>query len=195
MSLAVDRSFQLNIFERRLLFGDESTAGLHARLSRSRAQHGHDRGRLSRANRHSLLTERGRNEEKQLGAPSELGRDADLPQFGNRALYLSQLRLAHRKDSFALIDGRAIATMLAQPSKRCYARLMRTDCVASSVGTAPSPGISRTVVPTSFAHTLGAAGTAAEVGYESPSQFIREYARFFELPPRSDAKRIAQRDS
>jgi AraC-like DNA-binding protein len=38
-------------------------------------------------------------------------------------------------------------------------------------------------------------GSAAEVGfqvgYESPSQFSREYARFFGLPPLSDAKRIA----
>lgn len=42
---------------------------------------------------------------------------------------------------------------------------------------------------------LGDAGSAAEVGfqvgYESPSQFSREYARFFGLPPLSDVKRIA----
>jgi AraC-like DNA-binding protein len=41
---------------------------------------------------------------------------------------------------------------------------------------------------------LGDAANAAEVGfkvgYESPSQFSREYARFFGLPPLSDAKRI-----
>jgi len=46
---------------------------------------------------------------------------------------------------------------------------------------------------------LGDASSAAEVafrvGYESPSQFSREYARFFGLPPRSDAKRIAAGDS
>ncbi|HKO50076.1 MAG TPA: AraC family transcriptional regulator [Polyangiaceae bacterium] len=46
---------------------------------------------------------------------------------------------------------------------------------------------------------LGDAGSAAEigfqVGYESPSQFSREYARFFGLPPLSDAKRIAARGS
>jgi AraC-like DNA-binding protein len=46
---------------------------------------------------------------------------------------------------------------------------------------------------------LGDASSAAEVGfqvgYESPSQFSREYARFFGLPPRSDVKRIAARES
>ncbi|HEY3255853.1 MAG TPA: AraC family transcriptional regulator, partial [Polyangiaceae bacterium] len=44
---------------------------------------------------------------------------------------------------------------------------------------------------------LGDASSAAEVGfkvgYESPSQFSREYARFFGLPPLSDAKRSAAR--
>ena len=46
---------------------------------------------------------------------------------------------------------------------------------------------------------LGDAGSAAEigfrVGYESPSQFSREYARFFGLPPASDAKRTAGRET
>jgi AraC-like DNA-binding protein len=40
----------------------------------------------------------------------------------------------------------------------------------------------------------GPHGSAAEigfrVGYESPSQFSREYARLFGLPPGSDAKRM-----
>lgn len=40
---------------------------------------------------------------------------------------------------------------------------------------------------------LGAADVAYQVGYESPSQFSREYARCFGLPPASDAKRIAAR--
>ena len=42
---------------------------------------------------------------------------------------------------------------------------------------------------------LAVGGSAAEVafqvGYESPSQFSREYARLFGLPPASDAKRMA----
>jgi AraC-like DNA-binding protein len=46
---------------------------------------------------------------------------------------------------------------------------------------------------------LGDSGSAAEVafhvGYESPSQFSREYARFFGLPPVSDAKRSGARGS
>jgi AraC-like DNA-binding protein len=29
-----------------------------------------------------------------------------------------------------------------------------------------------------------------EVGYESPSQFSREYARMFGTPPKRDAKRV-----
>jgi len=36
-----------------------------------------------------------------------------------------------------------------------------------------------------------AASVAFQVGYESPSQFSREYARCFGLPPLSDVKRIA----
>jgi AraC-like DNA-binding protein len=35
---------------------------------------------------------------------------------------------------------------------------------------------------------LDAASAAFEVGYESPSQFSREYSRFFGLPPRRDIK-------
>ena len=36
----------------------------------------------------------------------------------------------------------------------------------------------------------GAGDIAYQVGYESPSQFSREYARFFGLPPRQDALRL-----
>jgi len=32
--------------------------------------------------------------------------------------------------------------------------------------------------------------TAFEVGYESPSQFSREYARMFGLPPRRDIQAL-----
>ena len=34
------------------------------------------------------------------------------------------------------------------------------------------------------------ASAGYEVGYESPSQFSREYARMFGMPPRSDIKRL-----
>lgn len=34
------------------------------------------------------------------------------------------------------------------------------------------------------------ADAAFEVGYESPSQFSREYARTYGLPPKSDIKRL-----
>jgi len=38
--------------------------------------------------------------------------------------------------------------------------------------------------------SMGAADVGFRVGYESPSQFSREYTRLFGLPPISDAKRI-----
>ncbi|OZB98844.1 AraC family transcriptional regulator [Paenibacillus sp. XY044] len=38
---------------------------------------------------------------------------------------------------------------------------------------------------------MGAADAAFQVGYESPSQFSREYARLFGLPPRSDLKQAS----
>lgn len=38
----------------------------------------------------------------------------------------------------------------------------------------------------------GAADVAYQVGYESPSQFSREYARFFGLPPSQDALRLRE---
>lgn len=37
-----------------------------------------------------------------------------------------------------------------------------------------------------------AADVAFQVGYESPSQFRREYSRMFGLPPREDIKRIRE---
>jgi AraC-like DNA-binding protein len=40
------------------------------------------------------------------------------------------------------------------------------------------------------AHRRGVTATALEVGYESPTQFSREYARAFGLPPLRDAARI-----
>lgn len=40
-----------------------------------------------------------------------------------------------------------------------------------------------------------ASSVALEVGYESASQFTREYARFFGLPPASDARRIREATS
>jgi AraC-like DNA-binding protein len=44
-----------------------------------------------------------------------------------------------------------------------------------------------------FAESSEAANVSFQVGYESPSQFSREYARMFGLPPISDIKRL--RDS
>lgn len=41
-----------------------------------------------------------------------------------------------------------------------------------------------------LSQTLEAADAAYKVGYESPSQFSREYARMFGLPPMSDIKRL-----
>ncbi|GFZ31533.1 transcriptional regulator [Clostridium zeae] len=41
-----------------------------------------------------------------------------------------------------------------------------------------------------LSETLEAADAAFQVGYESPSQFSREYARMFGLPPISDIKRL-----
>jgi len=35
-----------------------------------------------------------------------------------------------------------------------------------------------------------AADVAFQVGYESPSQFSREYSRMFGLPPKEDVKRL-----
>jgi AraC-like DNA-binding protein len=40
------------------------------------------------------------------------------------------------------------------------------------------------------AHGKSVTTTALEVGYESPTQFSREYARAFGLPPSQDAARI-----
>jgi len=39
-------------------------------------------------------------------------------------------------------------------------------------------------------HSLDAAATAFEVGYESPSQFSREYRRQFGIPPATDGRRL-----
>ncbi|MFC4808175.1 AraC family transcriptional regulator [Paenibacillus sp. GCM10023250] len=41
-----------------------------------------------------------------------------------------------------------------------------------------------------FAESANAADVAFQVGYESPSQFSREYARMFGLPPIQDIKRL-----
>ena len=37
-----------------------------------------------------------------------------------------------------------------------------------------------------------AANAGSQVGYESSSQFSREYSRMFGLPPRSDIKRLRE---
>jgi AraC-like DNA-binding protein len=37
---------------------------------------------------------------------------------------------------------------------------------------------------------LDAAGAGFNVGYESPSQFSRDYSRLFGLPPATDAQRL-----
>jgi transcriptional regulator GlxA family with amidase domain len=38
----------------------------------------------------------------------------------------------------------------------------------------------------------GAADVAFRVGYESPSQFSREYSRLFGLPPKEDIKHLKE---
>lgn len=43
---------------------------------------------------------------------------------------------------------------------------------------------------TRFTHSLDAAATAFEVGYECPSQFSREYRRQFGIPPVTDGRRL-----
>ncbi|KGP84457.1 AraC family transcriptional regulator [Paenibacillus sp. MAEPY2] len=43
-----------------------------------------------------------------------------------------------------------------------------------------------------LAGSTDAADAAFQVGYESPSQFSREYARMYGLPPKSDIKRLRQ---
>lgn len=41
-----------------------------------------------------------------------------------------------------------------------------------------------------FGQTLDAASASHQVGYESPSQFSREYARMFGAPPVRDIERL-----
>ncbi|SEL58495.1 hypothetical protein SAMN05518856_113172 [Paenibacillus sp. OK003] len=41
-----------------------------------------------------------------------------------------------------------------------------------------------------LAGSTDAADAAFQIGYESPSQFSREYARRYGLPPKSDIKRL-----
>ena len=41
-----------------------------------------------------------------------------------------------------------------------------------------------------LARSVSAGGAAFAVGYESPSQFSREYARQFGMPPARDAARL-----
>lgn len=43
-----------------------------------------------------------------------------------------------------------------------------------------------------LAESLDAADVAFRVGYESPSQFSREYSRMFGLPPKEDIKQLAE---
>ncbi|WP_298223158.1 helix-turn-helix transcriptional regulator, partial [Acidocella sp.] len=40
-----------------------------------------------------------------------------------------------------------------------------------------------------ISHAVNVEAAAFEVGYESPSQFSREYARMFGAPPKRDIKR------
>jgi len=46
-----------------------------------------------------------------------------------------------------------------------------------------------------LAETIDAAEVAFQVGYESPSQFNREYSRMFGLPPKKDAKRLREENN
>ncbi|MNI92893.1 Regulatory protein PchR [compost metagenome] len=43
-----------------------------------------------------------------------------------------------------------------------------------------------------MSESAGAADVAFRVGYESPSQFSREYARMFGAPPITDMKRLKE---
>jgi AraC-like DNA-binding protein len=45
-----------------------------------------------------------------------------------------------------------------------------------------------------LSESIGACDVAFRVGYESPSQFSREYSRMFGLPPREDLKRLIAKD-
>jgi transcriptional regulator GlxA family with amidase domain len=44
-----------------------------------------------------------------------------------------------------------------------------------------------------ISQSVNASSVAYDVGYESASQFTREYARFFGLPPATDAAQIRER--
>jgi AraC-like DNA-binding protein len=46
-----------------------------------------------------------------------------------------------------------------------------------------------------LAESTDAADVAFRVGYESPSQFSREYSRMFGLPPREDIKRLREKNN
>ena len=43
-----------------------------------------------------------------------------------------------------------------------------------------------------LSESADAADVAFRVGYESPSQFSREYSRLFGLPPREDVKHLRE---
>lgn len=45
----------------------------------------------------------------------------------------------------------------------------------------------------SLSESADAADVAFRVGYESPSQFSREYSRMFGLPPKEDFKRLREK--
>jgi len=45
-----------------------------------------------------------------------------------------------------------------------------------------------------LSESTDAADVAFQVGYESPSQFSREYSRMFGFPPRADIKRLRDKD-
>lgn len=96
--------------------------------------------------------------------------------------------------------------------KRDYARTLRSEELAQTAGMSASSLHHHfkkitTLSPLQYQKQLrlqearrlllgdaaSAADVAFRVGYESASQFSREYARLFGLPPRSDAKRLLTR--
>ena len=93
--------------------------------------------------------------------------------------------------------------------KQHYTAPFRVEALASAVGMSPSNLYEHFKAVTSMsplqyqkqlrlqearrlmlAGTLDAAGAAFEVGYESPSQFSREYRRLFGQPPARDINRL-----
>ena len=117
----------------------------------------------------------------------------------------SQLRLINTKGTYSNQIARAIALL-----KEKYSEKINMDELAQSVNMAPSSfyrnfkKVTR-VSPLQYQKQLklyeaqrlmlsgnyDAATASFEVGYESPTQFSREYKKLFGNPPKTDIKRLA----